>query len=149
MKSSLGSLKAAATVFELTDRSEIELQIAGIFRYDDDGNNNNPKEMCFFYFSMLKWGIEGILFFKAHPSSASDKGYSFLGCFLLNEPDRGSAASILCLGAELGSGSSFCFPLPPYIEVCGPLWAQRHPAGVSPGGDILWDPTTGLRRVTH
>lgn len=50
MKSSLGSLRAAATVFELTDRGETELQIAGIFRYDDDDNNNNPKEMCSFIF---------------------------------------------------------------------------------------------------
>lgn len=45
MKSSLGSRRAAAAVCELTDKGEAELQIAVIFRYDD--NNNNPeKEIC-------------------------------------------------------------------------------------------------------
>lgn len=47
MKSSLGSLSAADTVFEQTDKGETELQIAVIFRYDDDNNNNNlEQEMC-------------------------------------------------------------------------------------------------------
>lgn len=41
MKSSLTSLGAAATVFELTDKGETD---AVIFRYDD--SNNPEKEMC-------------------------------------------------------------------------------------------------------
>lgn len=53
------------------------------------------------------------MFFKAHPSRPSDDGCSFLGCFLLNEPDTDSSASILHLGAEVWSGSSFPCPLPP------------------------------------
>lgn len=49
MKASLASLRVAATVFELTVKGETELQVAVIFRYDDDYNSNNssPKEMWF------------------------------------------------------------------------------------------------------
>lgn len=56
------------------------------------------QKKCGFDFSVLTWGIEGILFFKAYLSSASDNGCSFLGCFLLNEPDTGSSASTVPWG---------------------------------------------------
>lgn len=65
------------------------------------------KKKYVFNFSTLKWGVEAILFFKAHPSSASDYDCSCLGYFLLNDPDTGSSASRLCLGVEAWNGSSF------------------------------------------
>lgn len=77
--------------------------------------------MNVFNFSMLKWAVEGILVFKAHPSSAFDNGCSCLGYFLLNETDAGCSASRLCPGAEAWSGFSFPCPLPSHTEGCGLL----------------------------
>lgn len=110
--SPLGSLRAVDTVFELTGKGEAEIQVAIIII---------QKKICMFNFSMLKWEVEGILFFKAHPSSASDNGCSCLGYFLLNELDTGSSASRLHPGAEAWSDSSFPCPFPPWREVCGLL----------------------------
>lgn len=95
--------------------------------------------MSVYNFSTLKWGVEGVLFFEAHPYSASDNGCSCLGYFLLNEPGTGSSASRLLPGVEAWSGSSFPCPLPPWREGCGLLWARSQPAGgqVGAGRDIL------------
>lgn len=65
------------------------------------------KMKCVFNFSTLKWGVEGILVFKACPSSASDNGCRCLGYLLLCDPDAGSSASRVCFGGEAWDGSSF------------------------------------------